>query len=54
VSSSIDVEGLFFIAEEEIATNDGPCMRPRQIRGVNVEEEMHITGVVGDAIVSSG
>ena len=53
MSSSIDVEGLFFIAEEEVATDDRPCMRPRQIRRVYVEKKMHIAGVVGDAIVSS-
>ncbi len=52
--SSIDVEGLVFVAEEEVASDDRSSMRPRQIGSIHVKEEMHIAGVVGDAIIAPG
>ena len=54
MGSSVDVEGLIFVAEEEVASDDRSSMRPRQIGGIHVKKEMHITGVVGDTIVAAG
>ena len=52
--SSIDVEGLVFVAEEEVASDDRSSIRPRQIGSIHVKKEMHIAGVVGDAIIAPG
>ena len=52
--SSIDVEGLVFVAEEEVASDDRSSMRSRQIGSIHVKKEMHIAGVVGDAIITTG
>ena len=52
--SSIDVEGLVFVAEEEVASDDRSSMRPRQIGSVHVKKKMHVAGVVGDAIIAPG
>jgi hypothetical protein len=54
VCISVDVEGLVFVAEKEIASDDRSGVRPRDIRRVHVKGKMHIAGVVGDAIIASG
>ena len=52
VCSSVDVEGLVFVAEEEVASDDRSSMRPRQIGSVHVKKKMHVAGVVGDVIIA--
>ncbi len=44
--SSIDVEGLLFIAKKEVASDERSGMRPGQIRSIHVKKEMHVAGVV--------
>ncbi len=48
------VEGLIFIAKEEVASDDRSSMRSRQIGSIHVKKEMHIAGVAGDAIIAPG
>ena len=52
--SAIDVERLVFVSEKEIASDDRSSVRPRKIRRVHVKKEVHVAGVVGDAIIAPG
>ena len=52
--SSVDVEGLVFVAEEEVASDDKSSMRPRQIGSIHVKKEMHVARVVSDTIIAPG
>ncbi len=52
--SSIDVEGLLFIAKKEVASDDRSGIRPGQIRSIHVKKETHLAGVVSDAIIAPG
>ena len=52
--SAVDVEGLVFISEKEIAADDRSGVRPREVRRVHVKKKMHIACVVSDAIIAPG
>ncbi len=52
--SSIDVEGLIFIAKKEVAFDDRSGMRSGQIRRIHVKKEMHVARVVSDANIAPG
>jgi hypothetical protein len=54
VCSAVDVEGLVFISEKEIAADDRSGVRPREVRRVHVKKKMHIACVVSDAIIAPG
>ncbi len=50
----VDVERLLCVVKKEVASNNRSSMGLREIGGIHAKKDMHVAGVIGNAVILSG